>query len=160
MSIDQPPRPEQAGENRKKLLALEETGRFVFHGSPDVLSILEPRQATNYNEETGENEEHGGPAVCATTSADVAIFRALINESGVIGDLTSKFGMNDDGLHFSASQNLIDQARLKIGKVYVLDKQKFSHFEGMEERSGEAVVPVEIVEVSFADLPTNIKLIE
>ena len=32
---------EHPGKNREKLLALEKEGRYVFHGSPEQIEILE-----------------------------------------------------------------------------------------------------------------------
>lgn len=62
-------------------------------------------------------------------------------------------------MHFFASQNLLDQAKQKVGRVYVLDKQKFSNFTGMQCQSRESVAPIQMVEVSAEDLPKNINII-
>ncbi len=148
------------GEGRRKLLTLEKEGKYVFHGSSDIIQVLEPQQAYNINQETGEEEKDGNPAVFATPNADVAIFRALINSRDVFEDSESKFGMDDQGLHFSATKNLLDSAKGKIAKVYVLDKSKFTSFEGSQCRSEESITPVQVVEVMFEDLPDNIKIIE
>lgn len=148
------------GEGRKKLLALEKDGKYVFHGSPDVIYTLEPRQAYNINQETGQEEKDGNPAVFATPNADVAIFRALISGRNVSEDLESKFGMNERGMHFSATQNLLDSAKDKMAKVYVLDKSKFTNFEGTQCRSEESIVPIQVVEITAEDLPENIEVIE
>jgi len=126
----------------------------------DVIETIEPRQGYDYNEETGQMEKDGDPAVFATPYADVAIFRALITPKDVIGESRSNFGINGKHLYFSATKNLLDGANKKISKVYVLDKQKFGNFEGMQCRSEESVVPIEIIEVTVEDLPKNIKLIE
>ncbi len=150
----------QIGKNREKLLALEKEGKFVFHGSSDVIEILEPRQAYNRNKETKQMEKDGVPAVFATPYADVAIFRALINAKNVVGKSMSRFGMDGEQLHFLATKNLLDQANKRTGKVYVLDKQKFKHFKGMQCRSEESIIPIEVVEVSADDLPQNIEIIE
>jgi len=151
---------EQFDEGRKKLLELEKEGKYVFHGSSDILQVLEPRQAYNIDQKTGMNEKDGNPAVFATPFADIAIFRALISGRNVSGDSESRFGMDDQGLHFSATQNLLDTAKSKIAKVYVLDKSKFINFEGSQCRSEEPNVPIQLVEVTIKDLPDNIKIIE
>jgi hypothetical protein len=151
---------EQIGKNREKLLALENEGRYVFHGSMEEIDILEPRQAEKQNNETGEMESDGDLAVFATPHADTAIFRSLINAKDVTGDSSSGFGMGDDGLHFSTTQNLLDAAKMKKGKVYVLDKEQFSEVEGTQCRSFETVTPIDVIEVDFNDLPPSIKLIE
>lgn len=85
MNFEKESKVEQIVKGREKLLALEKEGKFVFHGSPDVINVLEPRQAYNRNDETGTMEKHDEPAVFATPYAEVAIFRALINAKGVKG---------------------------------------------------------------------------
>ncbi len=107
MDFEKPPKFEQVGNSREKLLSLEKEGKYVFHGSPDIIKTLEPRQAYNQNKETGVMEKDGEPAVFATPYADVAIFRALINAKGISGESTSSFGINGEQLHFSATKNQI-----------------------------------------------------
>ena len=150
----------QFGEGRRKLLALEKEGKYVFHGSPNVVITLEPRQGYDLNKETGKMEKDGEPAVFATPYADMAIFRALINTNDVSEESTSNFGINEGQLHFSATKNLLDQAKQKTGRVYVLDKQKFQDFEGMQCRSDKSISPIEIIEVTTDDLPQNIETIK
>lgn len=160
MDFEKPSTIEREGKNREKLLSLEKEGKYVFHGSPDAIAVLEPRQAYNHSKETGNMEKDGEPAVFATPYADVAIFRALTDTRGVRGESTSQFGIDGDELHFSATKNILEAARTKIGKVYVLDKQKFQDFEGMQCRSSEINKPIEVIEVTVDDLPKNIETIE
>jgi arylsulfatase A-like enzyme len=150
----------QGGKNREKLLSLEKKGEYVFHGSPDDIAVLEPRQAYNKNKKTGNMEKDGEPAVFATPYADIAIFRALINAREVKGESASKFGINDNKLHFSATKNLLEAAKRKIGKVYILDKQKFQNFEEMQCRSTRTNKPIEVVEVTADDLPNDIEILK
>lgn len=151
---------EKEESGRDKLLRLEREGVFVFHGSPEAVKDIEPRQAYNENLETGEKEKDGAPAVFATPFADVAIFRALINTVGVEGDSTSRFGIEDGIIHFESTQNLLDRAKDKNGFVYVLKKEQFDEPIGTQCRSEESVSPVEIVEVSVEDLTKDIKIID
>ncbi|MDD3435201.1 MAG: hypothetical protein PHY76_01785 [Patescibacteria group bacterium] len=144
---------EKISEAREKLLRLEKEGNFVFHGSLDVLEELSPRQAYNKNKPDGE------PAVFATPYADVAIFRALINTRYINENASNSFDLENDSLKFKASKNLLDHAKEITGKVYVLNKKDFVDFIGMECRSPQSVEPVEVVDVSFEDLPTGIELI-
>ena len=159
MNFKIPSKIKQIGKNREKLLKLEKRGKFVFHGSLDTIDILEPQQAYNNNEKTGQMEKDGDPAVFATIYADVAIFRALINSKDVVGESTSEFGTNGEQLYLSATKNLLDQTEKKIGKVYVLDKQKFKDFKGMQCQSEESIVPIKVIKVTVEDLPDNIKVI-
>ena len=147
-------------QGKDVLMNLEKENAYVFHGSPEQIEILEPRQAEKRNKKTGEMEKYEEPAVYATIYAETAIFRAMINPKGVIGDSESKFGMNERGLHFSATRNLLEAAKKKTGKVYVLDKQKFKDFKGMQCKSGELITPLGVVEVTFDDLPKNIEVLE
>lgn len=156
MSIESKMEIRDPGSGRRELLSLEKTGKYVFHGSPDRIEILEPRQAVN----KGEND--GNPAIFATPHTDTAIFRSLINDRNVTGDSESKFGIDDKkgGLYFEATQNLIDNARGKIGKVYILDKKDFFQFEGTQCITEKTIKPIRVIEVNYDDLPDYIKIIE
>ena len=160
MNIENSFESQEVGKNREALLALEREGKYVFHGSPDSIDVLEPRQAYDQDRETGEMVKDGDPAVFATPYADVAIFRALINRGEGLGDSASRFGIENEELHFGATQNLLDQAKTVTGKVYVLDKSLFGKLKGMQQRSEKTIIPVQVVDVSFDDLPINIEVIE
>jgi hypothetical protein len=160
MNIEQSLKIEQDRKNREKLLSLEKEGKYVFHGSPDFINILEPKQGLNLNNKTGLMEKDGKPAVFATQYADIAIFRSLVNSKDLKEDSRSNFGINDEKLNFSATKNLLDLAKTKIGKIYILDRQKFTNFEGSQCRCYESISPLEIVEVTYEDLPQNIEIIE
>lgn len=146
-------------EAKKQLLDLEKTGRYVFHGSPDYIEALEPRQAYNSNPQTGEDEKDGEPAVFATQYADIAIFRALLSGKDVPEDSQTNFGTDGGKLHFSTTRNLLEAARDKKANIYVLDKSKFVEPEGTQCRSYVAVSPIQTIEVSAKDLPENIVLL-
>ncbi|MFA6536927.1 MAG: hypothetical protein WCT18_00835 [Patescibacteria group bacterium] len=151
---------EKKGKNRERLLRMQESGKYVFHGSPIELPKLSPLQAYRRNKETGEMEKDGEPAVFATQFADIAIFRSLINQKDVIGPTSSSFGVDDNGFYSSATANLYEAAKKKIGKIYVFEKSKFGDIVGMECRSTEEVEPLEVIDVYFDDLPTGVKMIE
>lgn len=156
MSIEEIPSIEKGSRNREKLLLLEKEGKYVFHGSSKSLGVLEPRQGFDLNKETGKMEEDGAPAIFATPYADIAIFRALINGNGLSEESFSSFGIDGERLNFSATKNLIDKSRDCIGKVYVLDKGKFQNFEGIQCRSFEPNHPIQVIDVTFDDLPADI----
>lgn len=159
MNFEKTLRVENIGKNKERLLFLEKEGKVVFHGSPNAIDVLEPRQASGQNEESGEYENDGSPAVFATQFADVAIFSALIEKKDKT--LENSFGIDDENnLHFLASKKLIEQAKNIVGKVYVLDKQKFDNFRGLDCRSEEPVVPIEVIDVTVDDLPQNIEIVE
>jgi hypothetical protein len=155
MRFKEQPKIEQLSEAKKRLLDLEKEGKYVFHGSLENIKSLEPRQAYSFG------KKDSAPSVFATPFAEVAIFRALINEKALREDSESEFGMDEkDRLHFSATQNLLDRAKKSTGKVYVLDKSKFEEFKGVQCRSEESVEPIEALEVKAQDLPENIKVIK
>jgi hypothetical protein len=152
--------PEKRETGREKLLLLEKEGGHVFHGSFVEITELKPKQAQKFDETLNQNINDGEPAVFATQFADAAIFRALVSEKETTGDSSSSFGIDEDGLHFAASRNLIEAARDKKGKVYVLDRQMFRQTGGTELRCNERIKPEDVVEVSFEDLPSGIKIRE
>jgi len=163
MNFDRLPSPERSETGREKLLRLEKEGKFVFHGSDALLNALEPRQAQKFDEAKGVNIGDGEPALFASKFADMAIFRALISEKLINEESNNGFGTTEDNSpQFYATRNLIEAAKNRIGKVYVLNGESFKPtvIGGSEYRSTEIVKPVEVVEVTFKDLPTNIKIIE
>lgn len=148
----------EPSEAREELLALEKEGKYMFHGSPLALEKLSPRQHTSYCRETGKEENHGEPSVCATPFADIAIFRAMVNENNApIRKHASSFGAREkDGeikLNFEVTPEVISEIKDKTGYVYVFDKDTFEKFSGMEWRSKEEVVPIQTIKVAFEDLP-------
>jgi hypothetical protein len=160
MKFEKLPKLEKTRKNREKLLLFEKENKYVFHGSPHQIIVLEPKQAKEMNKETGNMENDGEPSVFATHFADFAIFRALINNDEVIGSSESSFGIEGIQMHFSATKNLMDAAKKKVGKVYVLDKQKFKDFDEIQCRSNVQIVPLQVVDVTFDDLPEGIKVLE
>ncbi|MBR9683046.1 hypothetical protein GOV03_00725 [Candidatus Woesearchaeota archaeon] len=144
--------------SRERLLSLEREGKFVFHGSPIVIEILEPRQANNWDEKTKKMEKDGEPCIVATPFAEVAIFRAVVNSKNVEeGNFKSEFSMNEGGLlKFSASRETLEKIKGKKGLVYILNKSDFEQFSDMEWRASKELKPQEAIEVTSNDLPENI----
>lgn len=157
MEFKSMPKIEMIEKSRERLSALEKEGKYVFHGSPNIVEALEPRQAGGHNEKTGKWENDGNPALYASPYADCAIFRSLIYGK----ELENEIGINDDNqLHFATDRKLLERAKNKIGRVYVFEKSKFKDFRGMDCRSEETLKPIEIIEVTTDDLPHNVKIIE
>lgn len=145
-------------ESIEKLLKYEKSWKYVFHGSLENLSILEPRQAYSYVD--WKLEKDWKLSVFATPYSRVAIFRSLINEFNTDWDSDSGFGINDWVLFFAASRNLLESAKTKIGKIYILEKRNFTDFEWTQCRCYERVTPIWSIEVTFEDLPEGIEVIE
>lgn len=151
---------------------LAATTLYVFHGSPSPnLTVLEPRQGKHVTDISRPRESSipdGNPAVSATPYVDLAIFRAIINGKNIRCSHTSGFGVSNGEMEFSvSSQQVLDEAEGKRGFVYVFDKKQFEPYdregkareESMEWRSYESVTPIEVVEVSSADLPPRERIL-
>ena len=150
-----PKPPERERTPRERLLELERSGQYVFHGSARSIETLEPRQGRDFSERTGRMEPDGAPAVAATEHADVAIFRALVNPEQFPGSgYGSGFGVADGKHHFEATQEVLDGIKDKAGYVHVLLKRGFQPVRG-EWRAEEPVRPESIVRVTADDLPID-----
>ncbi|MFA5987201.1 MAG: hypothetical protein WC797_00935 [Candidatus Paceibacterota bacterium] len=146
-------------ESREELAPLEKDGKYVFHGSPVLLDKLELRQPFTYCEETGKQEKHGEPSICATSFVDIAIFRAIVNKNNApIKKYTSEFGNHENkkdkpGLYFKMTPETVKEIKNKVGYVYVFDRSFFKKFSNMEWRTNKEIVPLQSIQVSFDDLP-------
>lgn len=147
-------------QGKETLMTLEKEGIYVFHGSPDLVEELEPRQAKIWNKEKKEMTEHGEPSIVATPFAEIAIFRAIINDriKSDGGKHYSAFGSDGEKPFFETTPSVLKNAKNAIGYVYVFKKEDFVKISPMEWRSNKKLKSVRIFEVYFQDLPENIKL--
>lgn len=147
---------------RERLLFLEKEGKFLFHGSPDKIEVLEPRQPLIYNIHNKKKEKHGNLCVAATPCADIAIFRAIVNSKNFSkDDYASSFGVNkDDTIKLATTKPVLEKIKDKKGFVHVISRELFDKFSDMEWRSEKTIKPEEIVSVTAEDLPPNIQLID
>ncbi len=155
--------------SKEKLLSFEETGEYLFHGSPDgTIEELEPRQSHHIPDvsEPAKAIPDGRPAVSATPHVELAIFRAIVNGDNVhLKDWHSGFGVTNGIQEFRVSSSeVLEQVKGKKGFVYIFDKRGFKPYtrgkgedegraESMEWRAYEKVRPVEVIEVTDKDLP-------
>src|SRR3989339_117974 len=145
-------------KQRRVLHELQKSGEYIFHGSSvPGIGELEPRQPYDYT--GGEKKPHGNPSVVGTPYADIAIFRSLVYTD------STGFGSDDEGnLSFSASKIAMNDAREKVGYVYVLPRRDFRPMRGgemeMDWRAELSQTPARIVKVTFDDLPDGIQMIE
>lgn len=149
---------------KQELLGLEKSGLYVFHGSPQDLETLAPRQAIDVHIGPDRN-----PAVFATPAVDLAIFNAVLkgkNKYSIAQShiLESGADTHDDGsfdLKFSvprlAWDTLLDSAS---GWVYVFDRHSFNPISDRpaEYESTEEVKPIKKIKVGKMDLPGNIEI--
>jgi hypothetical protein len=145
-------------ETVTELEKLAKTGRYLFHGSPIRLEVIEPRQAYN------NSRPDGPPTVAATTYYQLAIFRAImlaVKPKVSPGQYQSGFSFTNGRLSFRASKETLAIARSNItGFVYVFDKSNFQKHSSMEFRSLKAVWPIKTLEVNSSDLPEEIAAID
>lgn len=148
---------------REALSQLASTKQFVFHGSPDKIEVLEPRQALN------DGEPHGRPGVSAAPdeSYDLAIFMALVNSAK--NQSSRPKGSRWSGFAISGPRHEGDMQANKLayedatsseayGYVYVLTKKDFVHFEDREWRAHKPVRPVLAIRVTAKDFPKNVTI--
>jgi hypothetical protein len=152
---------------RAALRFLAETGAFAFHGSPDAgRTLLRPRQPMTFSTTHRRMVRHGGVAVCATLDPTVAIYHAIMHMRSIakhVSRYQSRFRIGSDGkVSFSATVGAIEfAARPETrGWVYVLDRAGFTTFSRMEVRRRTAVRPLAAIEVSGADLPRPVFVLE
>ncbi|MDB5194492.1 MAG: hypothetical protein JWN50_506 [Parcubacteria group bacterium] len=151
---------------KQKLLELEKTGQYVFHGSGSEVEEFEPRQA--HNHVNGEQIPDGEPAVFAASVVEYAIFMAIINKKNCPKGYrasSGSFGVKDGAavMRYRATADTLSQLKDDAsGWVYIFDKSLFSLRDegGVEYISTKNVVPLEKVEVKKTDLPSRIGVLE
>lgn len=129
---------------------------YVLHGSPNLVPILEPRQAFN------AGLPDGAPAVFATHYPELALAYALINKSAgrrsIGGAIDPIVSINFVTLYvnfFSASpKQLIGQE----GFVYILKPtENFVPCTPVQMRIYSKQEPIDVLPVSAEDFPFNIE---
>ncbi len=146
-----PKPPERERSPRERLLELERSGRYVFHGSARSIETLEPRQGKNFSPASRRMEPDGAPAVAATEHADIAIFRALVNQDQFPDyGYYSAFGVADGKPYVKMSKAVLAGLREKVGYVHVLPRKMFQPVRG-EWRAETSVHPDFVVRVTASD---------
>lgn len=153
-------------EGKKKLLELEKTGKYFFHGSPNEVEVFEPRQS--HNDVKGVQIPDGDPAVSASPAIDYAIFMAIFSRKNFPKNYTTKTSTNAESefaekfkLTFFATQATLDQLTDDAsGWVYVFNKEDFPFRKSPSEfRSRVPVRPIEKILVTKEDLPSPISIL-
>jgi hypothetical protein len=143
---------------RTQLQILEMSGRYVFHGTGEDISVLEPQQA--FTRVNGVRQEDGPAAVFASSSADYAIFFAIFSKKNCpLGRKASvaDFEVSDSTykLKFKASKNTISQLEeSSCGWVYVFDRDQFHLRQpgGIEYANRQPAKPLKKIKVTRKDL--------
>ena len=115
---------------------------YLLHGSPHILTRLEPRQA--HDEET---ESGNLVAVYATKNLTVALFKGLIHGKGE--SYRTGWTWRD-----SEKRLFGENIELGDGYVYILNPEKFqpSAEDDAESFSLVPATPIQVVEVTYQDL--------
>ncbi len=142
---------------KEKILELERQGIFLFHGSPEKLESLEPRQA--YTWKNNIKTEDDKPAVFTSKYSDIAIFMALINKENIKETFRSGYGSLNGKIEFRLSKETKDKLLNLKGYLYVFDKKDFEQRNSAEFISYRIVKPIKIVEIDETFLPKDINYI-
>ena len=126
--------------------------KFLFHGSPKRLEVIEQRQAHDSNG-IKENEDF---AVFMTSSFIIAsayAFKDKIKEMSEGLDWDFKIGIDDDtGKIFVVMDNVNVDDELE-GYIYVFDYDDSYTHEGrsIQYKCHKNVVPIDVVSIKFKD---------
>lgn len=151
---------EQFSEAKQKLLSLEKSDNYVFHGSGLVIEEFEPRQAHNYID--GKQVPDGEPAIFASSKAEYAIFMGIINKENCPKGRESRVGEYGEDIRFMATKDTLSQIEdTTSGWVYVFNKSDFSqrYENGIVYTSALNAKPIDKIQVTKKDLPDNIEII-
>lgn len=141
---------------KKLLLSLEATGKYVFHGSGSDIEELTPRQAYNAAVPDGE------PSIFASLLVEHAIFMAIFNERNCGKDCWSHTREHNNILSYAVTRETIGQLRdTASGFVYVFNKEDFIKRDlgEIEYVSDVELKPIQKIIVSKQDLPENIEVV-
>jgi len=141
---------------KKELLALEEAGKYVFHGSGMLVGNFQPQQAYNDSLPDGES------AIFASPRLEYAIFMALLNKENCPAGYHARVdNLNSGNLIYRATQESIDQLNDQIkGYVYVFHKKDFVMKNTSEWVSNKSVSMYKMFTVSKQDFDQPIRILE
>lgn len=125
------------------LRRLEASGQYLFHGSPDEIAVLEPRDPVTDATDDPENKR---TAVYAYSSAALGVQRAIVDRRNVEGDWDIAGGTDPDD---PSAPLLVTTSNLPLGNgyVHVLPRGSFRHTGGYQWVSESRVAPVATVKV-------------
>lgn len=116
---------------------------YLLHGSPHLITRLEPRQAQD-DAKTGGNQ----CGVYATTHPVFATWRGILHKGE---SCRTGWSWNDNGAKILFAEG---QVELGDGYVYILPRDSFQIVEGdsTEYVSYDPVTPIQVVKVTRQDL--------
>ncbi|HEY4503570.1 MAG TPA: hypothetical protein VJJ28_00455 [Candidatus Paceibacterota bacterium] len=146
-------------ERKQKLLELEKTNKYFFHGSEKEIDIFKPHQA--YNWRNGVKEKDGEPATFASPSVNYAIFMAIFNKKNCPNELKSGVKVSAENIESNKFEITFETSRGTLanlvtnatGYVYVFDRKDFPKRNSPAEyMSHSEVTPLEKILVTKEDL--------
>lgn len=148
---------ERFGEGRERLLQLEKTGLYLFHGT-EKSSLRELTPSLPHTIKDGIREPHGDrPTISATPSADMAIFYAVVTHD------YREVSYDDQSATYRATKKALEYAQECTGFVYIVDRSAFSYPVGSspltEIRTDHSVKVLGVVPVRYQDLGMEIALL-
>jgi hypothetical protein len=140
--------------SKERLLELESTGKYLFHGSPSKVETFEPRQA--YTDINGKPTPDGEPSVFASEEIETPIFRSIFHEGsfeGLEGSYEVGFSNSDDGAHYiHANEAAVEVCKQNSGYVYVFKRNDFTLRGNSEWVAIKNVKPVAVFRSVFEDV--------
>ena len=126
--------------------------KFLFHGSPKRLEVIEQRQAHDSNG-TKENEDY---AVFMTSSFIIAsayAFKDKIKEMSEGLDWNFEIGRDDNTGQISVIMDNVNVDDELEGYIYVFDYDNSYTHEGssIQYKCHKNVVPIDVVSIKFKD---------
>jgi|AntRauTorcE11897_2_1112592.scaffolds.fasta_scaffold15151_2 hypothetical protein len=140
--------------SKERLKELENSGEYLFHGSPFMVHAFEPRQA--YTDVDGKPTPDGEPAVFASAEVETPIFRSIFHEhsfDGLEGSFEAGFSNSDDGSHYiHANKAAVQVCKENSGYVYVFKRDDFILRGNSEWVADKEVSPVAVFDSKFDDI--------
>jgi hypothetical protein len=141
----------------QQLAKLEKSGKYVFHGSGEKISIFEPRQAYDFT--SGKKKKDDKPAIHASPRIDIACFMGLINKQNCPNGSYSSFHYDNGLVSLQATRESLEQLKKPVGYVYVFNKSDFKHRNPIEYVAYEKLKPLKTIKIGVNELPNNIETI-
>lgn len=143
---------------KEKLMELEASGEYLFHGSPNKIFSFEPHQA--FTDQGGNRVPDGEPAIFTSSEIETPIFRSIFHESqfdGKGGTFSMGFTNGVKPL-VNANEATIEVAKNNKGYVYVFYKKDFEPHRDTEWISKKNVTPYAVFYSSFKDIDLHIDI--
>lgn len=150
MDTDTIPENRELSESAQRLLEYKDKG-YVFHGSESgSIEVLEPRQARDTD---SANTFNNDTAVFATDRPEASIIFACMHIPKYLiqGEEWRIYTDQNNRVVAEIPSKWRDAISFNRGSVYVLDGKDFEKGKGWQVKSNISAVPIERIDISFAD---------